>query len=277
MENVKCIAVDWSGAKKEGRQLEHIWVAIVQSDSIIRLKNGFTRNEVMTLLEKEIELGGPLIIGFDFAFSFPKWYLKRRKLGSVADLWHLAESEADRWIDCRPYPFWGGKGYPKPEKLKANRELEFRQTEKEHRRNNPKSVFNVNGAGTVGPGSIRGMPSLARLKDKVAIWPFDKLEPEKPCVIEIYPRLFYGKAVTNQSTVSGRDSRKSFLANRYPELERHWRDIMVGSGDAFDAGVSALEISTHAGEIPTLSRPTQPLKLWEGEIWFPRQHRQTTG
>ena len=228
-----------------------------------------TRDEVTAWLEKEIGSGGPLVIGIDFAFSFPKWYLTRCNLASPRELWCLAANKEDEWLNDKPFPFWGGKGHGKPKKLTPD--LAFRQTDKDRLDGNPKSVFQVSGIGTVGTGTIRGMPALARLqKAGAAIWPFDVPEPGRPCVIEIYPRLFYGHVVVNNNSVNGRDSRKDFLETRYPDLERHWRDAMIGSGDAFDAGVSALFMSAHAGELRRLPRPTQSRKLLEGEIWLPR-------
>ena len=61
MESVKCIAVDWSGAKDEKEQLARIWFAEVESNSLIRIKNGLTRDEVIATLVKEIEAGGSVI------------------------------------------------------------------------------------------------------------------------------------------------------------------------------------------------------------------------
>ena len=50
-----------------------------------------------------------------------------------------------------------------------------------------KSVFQVGGAGAVGTGSIRGMPSLLALaRHGFSVWPFQ--EPAWPRVVEIYPR-----------------------------------------------------------------------------------------
>ena len=271
MESVTCIAVDWSGAKNEKGQLAGIWLAVAKSDSLIRLKNGLTRDEAIAMLVKEIESGGPLVIGLDFAFSFPHWFLQCRQLHSVNDLWELAASEGEEWLTGETFPFWGKKDtkYQKrPEDLKDHRQ--FRQTDEQHITSNIKSVFQISGVGAVGTGTIRGLPELSRLqKAGAAIWPFDVPKPDGPNVIEIYPRLFYGSAVTNNMSVSGRNCRKSYLEKRYPRLERHWRDAMIGSDDAFDAGISALAMGTRAMELQKLKRATQLPKLLEGEIWPP--------
>ena len=271
MESVTCIAVDWSGAKNERAQMAGIWLAVAESDSLIRLKNGLTRDEAIAMLVKKIESGGPLVIGLDFAFSFPQWYLQCHQLHSVNDLWRLAASEGEEWLNGKTWPFWGRKD-TKYQKRPGNLEdhLQFRQTDKDHRSSNPKSVFQIGGSGTVGTGTIRGLPALARLqKAGAAIWPFDVPKPDGPNVIEIYPRLFYRSAVTKGTPVRSRDSRKRYLKKHYPCLERYWRDTMIGSDDAFDAGISALAMGARAMELQKLKRATQLPKLLEGEIWPP--------
>ena len=270
MERVTCIAVDWSGSEGEEAQLAHIWLAVAESDSLIRLKNGLTRDEAIAMLVKEIESGDEVVIGFDFAFSFPQWYLLHRKLCCVHELWDLAEREGEEWLSGLRWPFWGRPGpYQKrPGNLKDL--FQFRQTDRDHRSSRPKSVFQVYGSGAVGTGTVRGLPALARLQDAgAAIWPFDVPEPGRPSVIEIYPRLFYGREVINNGSVGGRDSRKSYLETHYAHLERHWRDSMIGSADAFDAGVSALVMSAYAGDLRRLEQASQAPKSFEGEIWFP--------
>ena len=53
MESVTCIVVDWSGAKNERAQMAGIWLAVAESDSLIRLKNGLTRDEAIAMLVKK--------------------------------------------------------------------------------------------------------------------------------------------------------------------------------------------------------------------------------
>ena len=98
---------------------------------------------------------------------------------------------------------------------------------------------------------------------------FQKFRTTRPNVIEIYPRVFYGRGVINNSTDKGRESRMVYLEGEYVRLERHWRDIMTGSEDAFDAGVSALVMSARAGELQRLQQATERRRLMEGEIWSP--------
>ena len=129
-------------------------------------------------------------------------------------------------------------------------------------------MFKIAGSGHVGTGTIRGIPELARLRKAGArIWPFDAPQSGRSLVVEIYPRWFYGNAVTNNWTVAGRDSRRDYLEQKYCFLKRHWKDTMIGSPDAFDAGVSALVMSDNSKELLALQQATDRQSLLEGKIW----------
>ncbi len=263
--------MDWSGAEEEKAQFAGIWLAEAESGSLNRLRNGLTRDEAVAVLVNEIESGREVVVGLDFAFSFPDWYFKWRNLGSVLELWDLADRKGDEWLSGDIWPFWGktGSKYQKrPIDLIACGE--FRRTEKDHMSEQPKSVFKHSLPGAVGAGTIRGLPKLAEMrKAGGAIWPFDGPESGGATVVEIYPRLFYGRRTTNDGSRKGRDCRVNHLQARYPNLERHWWDLMVGSADAFDAGVSALAMSAHVENFSRLERATDQRTMLEGEIWFP--------
>ncbi len=273
MERVRCIAVDWSGAIDRGYQRKHIWLAEAEAGGLIRLENRQIRDDVVATLVNEIQPGGPVAIGLDFAFSFPQWYLQRRNRQNVRALWDLAAEEGEQWLAGDTWPFWGRPGRFRTHPENLTMDLRFRETDAEQMgRGQPKSVFQVNGGGAVGTGTIRGIPALARLQDAGAtIWPFDAPERGRSNVIEIYPRLFYGREVTTKDSAEGRDSRQRYLALHYALLERRWRDSMVGSGDAFDAGVSALVMNANSGDLQRLQQAAEPRRLLEGEIWSPAQ------
>ena len=274
MGNVRCIAVDWSGAEAEPDQLAHVWVAVAAAGHLMRLRNGLTRDEVINLLATEIVAGGPLVIGLDFAFSFPQWYLTRHNLNGAHELWDLAAIQGDDWLSGETWPFWGKdkSSFQKRPKTLVPK-LEFRQTDLERKigSRKPKSVFQINGAGSVGAQTIRGLPGLTRLRRAgAAVWPFDVPDPDRPIVIELYPRVLYGR-VNNSGGVTGRNSRRQYLERHYPNLVEHWTDIMIGSGDAFDAGVSALVMSANVGNLQGLQQAVVLQRLLEGEIWAPPQ------
>ena len=270
---MKCIAVDWSGSRGDADQLQRIALAIAEEGSLTRLKNGLTREEIVALLVEEIKSGGALAIGIDFAFSLPEWYLHDRGLRSARELWELATQEGETWLKGSTWPFWGRKGPYQKRPASLDTYFEFRKTDDDlrDRRFRPQSAFKVYGAGTVGTGSIRGLPFLADLRDAgAAIWPFDAPENGQPIVVEIYPRYFYGTGITNNGDITGRNSRRAYLApEEYSRLEQHWRDIMIGNEHAFDAGVSALVMSANAANLRRLQPDTASPYSLEGRIWTP--------
>ena len=269
MGNLRCIAVDWSGNARSGAQRQHIWVAEAAQGRLVQLKMGRTRDEVVDWLSKQIRGHGPLVIGLDFAFSFPEWYVRKRNCKNVRQLWALAAVEGEDWLKCQTGPFWGRRGSQNPTRpADLTEDRQFRETDWVHY---GKSVFQVSGGGTVGTGSIRGFPYLANMqKAGATIWPFDDPEPGKANVVEIYPRVFYRDSVTQSK---GQASRRSYLKRNYPGLRQQWRDFMTESPDAFDAGVSALVMSANIEDLRGLRQATEPRVALEGEIWAPKLNR----
>lgn len=270
MKNVRYIAVDWSGNARKSGQRKAIRLAVAEEDRLVRLEGGRTRDEVIDLLVGEIKSGTPTFIGFDFAFSFPQWYLHKRQLDSAESLWKLAAKEQEAWLNGQTWPFWGRPGPYQHRHADLGEALRFRKTDDGRGNGNPKSVFQVNGGGAVGTGTIRGLPALARLQDAgAAIWPFGDTQSCGTTVIEIYPRLFYGHAVRTGDSVAGENSRRAYLEREYGHVDRRWRDDMTESGDAFDAGVSALVMNANGGRLRGLRRTTDQRTLLEGKIWSP--------
>ena len=266
MEGVRYMAVDWSGNKKPAPQRKAIRLAVVKTGRLVCLEDGNTRDQLIDLLVKEIKSGDRAFIGFDFAFSFPQWYLQQHHMDRAMDLWHLAAKEGEKWLNGQTRPFWGRPGpYQKLWMTGLKEHCQFRQTDLGQENGNPQSVFKINGVGAVGTGTIRGMPQLVRLRDAgAAIWPFDQPQPDGTTVIEIYPRLFYGLGFVHNPA-----NRQAYLERNHADVEQHWREAMIESGDAFDAGVSALVMSANGSNLHDLHRATDPTTLLEGEIWSP--------
>lgn len=270
MAGVRYMAVDWSGNMRPAPQRQAIRLAVVEAGRLVRLEGGRTRDELIDLLVGEIKSEGPAFIGFDFAFSFPQWWLHRHQLNIARDFWHLATKVGEGWLNGHKWPFWGRPGpyEDRPDDLWEDRRL--RQTDLGRANGYPKSVFQVYGGGAVGTGTIRGLPALVRLRDAgAAIWPFDEPQPGGTTVIEIYPRLFYGPAVETGKTPQAKETRRAYLGQYYSGVEQQWRDKMIESGDAFDAGVSALVMSANGSNLRDLRQATDPRTLSEGEIWSP--------
>jgi hypothetical protein len=200
-----------------------------------------------------------LVVGLDFAFSFPAWFFDLHLVSSAPELWRLAASHGESWLSgCQP-PFWGRPGRRRPA---DDLERGYRRGELElsHR---PKSVFQIGGAGAVGTGSIRGMPVLLDLQEAgFSIWPYD--QPSLPVALEIYPRLMTGP-VNKSSPLE----RMELLSQRYADLGPTWVALAAGSEDAFDAAISAVVMSEHASSFTALPECHDPLVRKEGCIWHP--------
>jgi hypothetical protein len=262
-EQIRVIAVDWSGAISGAKS--KIWLAESYEGSIRRLECGRDRREVVRHLIDVARESPRTVVGLDFAFSFPEWFLRDKGLASATDLWSLAERESEQWLhECLP-PFWG-----RNRTKKTIVEAEYRRTERAVRPVTgirPKSVFQVYGAGAVGTGSIRGLPFLKQLHEAgFSIWPFDP--PGLPLVIEIYPRL-----LTDRVRKSGSSHRLEYLTSNGFDLQPAILNKAASSEDAFDAAVSAIRMAREWQKLSELPVIDDVQLRREGVIWYPRWER----
>jgi NTP pyrophosphatase (non-canonical NTP hydrolase) len=259
----RIIAIDWSGVAAGGH--DTIWMAEVRGGELTRLENGRSRTQVVDHLIELAKHDPDIVVGLDFAFAFPRWFSESHAINSIEGLWQLVASEGETWLSKCPDPFWGRPGVSKPAL-----ESHFRETEAavaEHMKAQPKSVFQIGGAGAVGTGSIRGMPELLRLRNAgFSIWPFDA--PRRPLVVEIYPRLLTGPIVKSNA-----DARLDYVTNRFAGLPDQMRLRAASSEDAFDAAVSALTMYEHEGELANLQPGLGKFEL-EGMIWSPGTNKR---
>ena len=254
---MRVIAVDWSGAASGPRR--KIWLAEWRDGEITRLECGRNRDETAAHLIELAAREPDVVIGLDFAFSLPAWFLDERGLSDATELWAVATEEAEQWLGgCEP-PFWGRPGKRRPTVAE-----EYRITDRAVPSMNgilPKSVFQVGGAGAVGTGSLRGMPILHRLKQAgFSIWPFD--DCSGPTIIEIYPRVLTGTIVKSNGS-----ERASRISERYPAIGGEIARKAGSSDVAFDALVSALVMGAYANEFSDLRATTDDRVRKEGWIW----------
>ena len=231
----------------------------------MRLESGFTRDGVVAELIESARRDASLVVGLDFGFSLPSWFLDELGVQGARELWELVARDGERWLSTCPEPFWG-KPLRKRPPFGAGRSG-FRSTESELPAVagiGPKSIFQVGGAGAVGTGSLRGMPFLAKLQDAgFAIWPFDPAR--LPLVVEIYPRYLTGK-VDKSSYVA----RALYLQARLGGQPREFLERASSCEDAFDAAVSAACMQRFARDFARLARrPSTRTDLLEGRIWTP--------
>lgn len=258
-EPIRTIAIDWSGDRRNSRR--KIWLAEATREELVRLENGRGREEIAQGLIEEATHDPRLVIGFDFAFSFPRRFCEQIGAHSAVDVWKQAAVNGEHWLSSCHLPFWGRPGIRCPETG-----ARFRMTELECAAGrpgiHPKSIFQIGGAGAVGTGSIRGMPILNRLHEAgFSIWPFDP--PGWPAVVEIYPR-----ALTGPVNKSSREARESYLHTAFPELSGQFLRAAASCEDAFDAAVSALVMHRRSDEFATLTQAADHGELLEGRIWY---------
>jgi hypothetical protein len=86
------MAIDWSG-RSGSDQRRFLWLAEAVDGELVRLEGGRTRAELVELLITEANRDPNLIVGVDFAFSLPAWYLQERQL-TPRQLWALLADEA---------------------------------------------------------------------------------------------------------------------------------------------------------------------------------------
>ncbi|HUC06118.1 MAG TPA: DUF429 domain-containing protein [Acidimicrobiales bacterium] len=253
------VAVDWSGARsRAGRTM---WLAHARDGILVSLRNGLDRAAVVHAVQ-DLAAGaeGGVVAGLDFAFSLPAWFLETRGYTEVGELWAAAAAEGEQWLAACSPPFWGRPGRRRPV-LPAH----LRRCEESARVGGiaAKSAFQIGGAGSVGTGSIRGMPYLSALRAVgFAVWPFDP--PGDHTVVEIYPRLLTGRVRKRNP-----EARAQYVARGTWALSRAQLDAVGASEDAFDAAISALAMAARVDELGQLSPTTDPVALLEGDIWPP--------
>jgi hypothetical protein len=229
------IAVDWSGAQRRSDQLNGIVLAVADGTDVT-YSGGRTRDETVDAV---IERPGPLVVGFDFSFGFPAWFAHERGCATADQQWELAAGEGDAML-APTLPFWRDAGTQPPV------DRRFRRCEERLRSEgfSAKSVFQCVGNGQVGPGSVRGMPLLRRLRDHgFSIWPFDPSGDRT--AVEIYPTAL-----------------RPLAPARYAEREYPTKDIR-------DAVLSAAVMWEHRDEFAMLPVAADGVTQLEGDVWLP--------
>ena len=77
------------------------------------LESGRTRVELMEWLVELARETPRMVVGFDFSFSYPAWFLRELGIASAPEFWRLvADGQGERWLhkDCEDGRFWGRVG-----------------------------------------------------------------------------------------------------------------------------------------------------------------------
>ena len=139
----------------------------------------------------------------------------------------------------------------------------------------PKSPFQIGGSGSVGTGSLRAMPFLLKLREAgFRVWPYEDAtlgaKRAQPLLVEMYTRLLTGAVAKSNPA-----ARKAYLAAKkksdeaYVGLSRGVVAKALGSEDAFDALVCAMEMVRRQSEFAELRATKDGVLKLEGITWRP--------
>ncbi|WP_438852421.1 cobalamin biosynthesis protein CbiG [Brevundimonas nasdae] len=237
------VVADWTAAENKKLGDTSLWIGVAKRDVRFRLytetHNVATRAEgealLASILAEHRKRGDRVLVGLDFNFGYPKGTAQRLKLdgapwqamwkfiaSNIVDkadntnnryqvaakmnrlmtdeawpLWGAPAKQAQRWLTTTKPPAGAGADIP-----------EFRATEDAARKGRlqPKSVWQMHGAGAVGGQTLVGIPAVRRLLESLgpsgAVWPFgtgwraltpDDVEPLSALVVEVWPSMFNAK------------------------------------------------------------------------------------
>lgn len=307
----RVVAIDWSGRVDASGQRRHIYAAVwTAADSLptaaaararaggrtgeVRLENGRTRHEIAEWLIHMAARTPRMVVGFDFCFSFPEWFVRdEHGCPDGPAFWTLvAREHGERWLERgHADPRFWGKPHKRPAEFSGeNLHRMMRATDidcklVDHipeeqrvarvRGITPKSVFQIGGSGSVGTASLRGMSTLLALRSAgFRVWPFDRPHLAgalpAPLVVEMYSRLNTGPVHKSNPI-----ARAAYLLSKrradpaYATLSRAVLIQARGSEDAFDALVSCMVMTALRSEFPNLPSPGDPRFRTEGWTWAP--------
>jgi len=266
------VAVDWSGARSGERR--KIWLAEVCDGRVERLSDGWSREavteELVRVTQRAAAQRERVILGLDFSFGFPAWYARLKGWQHGHDVWRAwTPARVERTLAEPEFPFWGrGTNRQKPEALSDEGETPPLRNTELAVRPRPFSVFQLVGAGAVGPGSLRGMATLRALAEAGArVWPFDHDDGGAGAVVlEIWPRLF--APMVNKSNADARVAHMRGLAS-WSEVTHAFEAAVRSSDDAFDALVGALALWDARSQLEVLGAAVNDDIRVEGCIWRP--------
>ena len=234
------VVADWTAAETKKLGDTSLWIGVAKRDVRFRLyaetHNVATRAEgealLASILADHRKRGDRVLVGLDFNFGYPAGTAARLGLAGTPwqAMWKFIASnivdkadntnnryqvaaKMNRLMTNEAWPFWGAPAKQAQRWLTTTKPPagagadipEFRATEDAARRGRlqPKSVWQMHGAGAVGGQTLVGVPAVRRLLDSLgpsgAVWPFgtgwreltpDDVEPLSALVVEVWPSLF---------------------------------------------------------------------------------------
>ncbi|MBI3041882.1 MAG: hypothetical protein HYY78_03550 [Betaproteobacteria bacterium] len=174
----------------------------------------WTRSEIALWLIGLAKEGVPYIAGIDHGFSFPESYFKRYGLKTWPQ---FLDDFARHWPTDRDHIYVDfvrdgvveeDGGPSRDSRIGSSKELRLC----ERWTSSAKSVFQLDGQGTVGKSTHAGIPWLKRIRetagDRVHFWPFDGWQPAagKSMIAEVYPAIFKNRFAREGRTTDQHDA-----------------------------------------------------------------------
>ncbi|MFV0301695.1 MAG: molybdopterin-binding protein [Paracoccus sp. (in: a-proteobacteria)] len=192
--------------------------------------------------------GRRVLLGADFAFGYPAGFARRVAGDDRAlSLWEwLAERITNDALNQSNFreiagqinlhlggnsPFWGNglardvpglprKKPPLPDGLDAFRETEGLAAGPGGQ---PKSVWQLAGAGCVGAQTLTGIVCLAGLRQRfagdLAVWPFEPIDRAQVILVEIYPSIISAAVKASKGYSCPDEAQVSLLAKTFAALD----------------------------------------------------------
>ena len=235
------VIADWTAA--EGKKLgeNSVWIGVAKRDVRFRLytetHNVATRAEgeamIRSILADHAKRGDRVLLGFDFSFGYPAGTAARLGLKDTpawSALWKFVASnivdkvdntnnryqiaaKMNRLMTDEAWPFWGAPAKQAQRWLTTTKPPagsgadipEYRATELAIKggKLQPKSNWQMHGAGAVGGQTLVGIPMVRRLLESLgasaAVWPFGTgwraldtadVEPLSVVVAEVWPSMW---------------------------------------------------------------------------------------
>ncbi len=232
------VVVDWTAAESRKTGEQSLWIGVMKRDVRFRLAyeahNPATRAEAEDLIRQLLadlaRRGDRALVALAFPLGFPEGTAPRLKVDGWTGLWSFLASNVvdkkdntnnrfavaakiNRLMTDEARPFWGAPqrqtqrwiGSTKPAEGYGD-VREFRRTElatKKLGKAMTKSVWQLQGAGSIGGQALLGMAAMKRIVDQLgpsaAVWPMGTgwrelkeadLEPLSALFIEVYAPLF---------------------------------------------------------------------------------------
>lgn len=260
------LIVDWSASSRPKSGSDSVWIGHVSSTSSGDASNLPTRGQaVRVLTDRLVELvraGRRVLVGFDFPYGYPRGTAVRLGLADAEDddawlrLWEelralIADGptnannryEVAAALNARGACFWG-KPSTSTADVPARKQPftlpEFRSTEEALRSSGrqPKSAWQLTGAGSVGSQALVGIPALSavrfdpRLVDVSRVWPFETGFELPRDVAIVHAEIWPGVIVPDANAHEVADARQVIsLARHFHAMpERELARVFAPSG-----------------------------------------------